>query len=313
MALDVVLTLRIAYLAAATLIMVIFAIPPLGTRFLSYGARSSAAPAAKKEGNYDFPYKPLTALLDWLAGVSVPHSWFASFYAISVGCSMYWAVEMVCKGPAFTAIASCAQMQSSSMTLSQVQVAWLVMFAQGSRRLYECTSLSRPSASQMWVGHWALGVLFYVCTNIALWAQAIPTLQNHAFSLQDLKFAGPSLRSFVGILIFMLASGLQHDCHAYLASLKSSPKDGTTTYKMPEHPAWNLSLTPHYFSECLIYLALALVAAPTGQLVNGTLLCALIFVVVNLGVTAHGTEKWYTQKFGTQQTQGRAKMIPLVY
>jgi hypothetical protein len=97
-------------------------------------------------------------------------------------------------------------------------------------------------------------------------------------------------------LIFILASGVQHDCHAYLASLKK--------YSVPEHPVFNRLVCPHYFVECLIYLAISIVAAPAGAMLNWTIVCALIFVAVNLGVTADGTREWYVQKFGPDSVMG---------
>jgi 3-oxo-5-alpha-steroid 4-dehydrogenase 3 len=107
---------------------------------------------------------------------------------------------------------------------------------------------------------------------------------------------------------------MQHDCHAYLASLKKPQKNAKgemkTEYRLPEHPAFNLSLTPHYFAECLIYLSLSILAAPKGSMLNWTLVSALVFVAVNLGVTANGTRTWYEEKFGRDAVKGRARMIP---
>jgi 3-oxo-5-alpha-steroid 4-dehydrogenase 3 len=110
---------------------------------------------------------------------------------------------------------------------------------------------------------------------------------------------------------------MQHDCHAYLAALKKPKKtaggETKAEYRLPEHPAFNLSLTPHYFAECLIYLSLSILAAPKGALLNWTLVSALAFVAVNLGVTANGTRKWYREKFGAQAVKGRARMLPGLY
>ncbi|KAM3418906.1 Polyprenol reductase [Cercospora zeina] len=310
---DVVVLLRSTYLSLATLVLVLYAIPPLRTRFMSYGARQNSPSTPQKPTGRNGKGNPLAALLDQVANICVPHNWFASFYAVSVCCSLYWATELMFRGPALVAASHLQVARSQSMTLKQVQVAWLMMFAQGSRRLLECLSLSKPSQSQMWVGHWALGILFYVCTNVAVWIEGIPAIEGHTFSSRDIAFSPPSFRSFAGFLIFILASGFQHDCHAYLSSLKSRGQGVAATYCMPDHPAWNVSLTPHYFAECLIYLAIAIVAAPQGHVLNVTMLCALTFVAVNLGVTADGTKKWYTQKFGVEQTKGRARMIPFVY
>ncbi|THV75291.1 hypothetical protein D6D27_09346 [Aureobasidium pullulans] len=157
----------------------------------------------------------------------------------------------------------------------------------------------------MWIGHWALGVWFYASMSIAVWIEGAPTLLQESFNFSHLTIEPPCLRTFVGCLIFILASGVQHDCHAYLASLKK--------YSVPEHPVFQRLVCPLYFVECLIYLAISIVAAPAGSLLNWTIVCALIFVSVNLGVTADGTRDWYGQKFGPDSVSGKWRMIPFVF
>ncbi|KXT17862.1 hypothetical protein AC579_5886 [Pseudocercospora musae] len=311
---DAATLLRAIYLAAAALVLVVFALPQLRSRFLDYGARTSDQREEKKlERQGDV----FSILLDYVARITVPHSWFTSFYAVSVTCSLYWLSDLGFGGPVHRTMISRTSSQTPSMTVSQVQVAWLAMFVQGSRRLYESIALAIPSQSRMWVGHWALGILFYICTSIAVWVEGFPAIQNYTFSLKHFVISGIRLRTFLGTLIFILASGLQHDCHAYLAALKASKKGehaaSASQYRLPDHPAWNLSLTPHYFAECLIYLSLAIIAAPRGSVLNWTFVSALIFVVINLGVTAYRTKEWYEQKFGDQAVYRRVRMIPLIY
>lgn len=72
-------------------------------------------------------------------------------------------------------------------------------------------------------------------------------------------------------------------------------------------------ICPHYTCECLLYLSMAVVAAPAGQLCSRTLLCGLLFVAANLGVTAGGTKRWYAEKFGEQAVREKWTMIPLLY
>jgi 3-oxo-5-alpha-steroid 4-dehydrogenase 3 len=105
--------------------------------------------------------------------------------------------------------------------------------------------------------------------------------------------------------IFLCASGIQHDCHTYLASLKK--------YTLPVHPAFLSIVCPHYTAECMIYVCLTFMAAPKGQIVNKTVLSGLIFVVVNLGVSAGISKDWYIGKFGKENVQHRWKMIPALY
>ncbi|EME48490.1 hypothetical protein DOTSEDRAFT_141569 [Dothistroma septosporum NZE10] len=318
---DAIQLLRAAYLGAAASVLVVFAIPATRSRFLDYGPRNAKRGTVEKEhGAQGKTVKAdggvLSDLLDTLAKVRVPHSWFTSFYAVSSILSLLWAAELLVKGPGFRAIAQYVPDGSRSMTFQQVMVVWVMMLAQGSRRLYECMVIAKPSSSEMWVGHWALGIFFYVATSVAVWVEGSLIALKHAPTARDFAIDPPSLRTFVGVMMFILASGLQHDCHAYLASLKdkksSSGKD-KSAYRLPKHPAWNISMTPHYFAECLIYLSLAITAAPQGDGMNWTLGSGLVFVTVNLGVTAYGTRKWYEHEFGVAAVNGKARMLPLIF
>ena len=147
-------------------------------------------------------------------------------------------------------------------------------------------------------------------------------IEAHTLSYYDLAFKfTPTLRTIFSVLLFMLASGFQHDCHAYLAYLKKTKSkaddgkenDDADEYKLPTHPAFQALLAPHYTAECLIYLSLALVSAPQGELVNMTMGCAFAFVTVNLGVTAGATRSWYEQRFGPEAVRGKWRMIPPIY
>jgi 3-oxo-5-alpha-steroid 4-dehydrogenase 3 len=113
------------------------------------------------------------------------------------------------------------------------------------------------------------------------------------------------LKTAIGVPLFLLASGLQNDCHKHLASLKK--------YSLPQRGLFKQIVCPHYTSECLIYVALAIIAAPPGQALNKTVLAGLGFVVSNLGVTADSTKKWYIEKFGAENVESRWKMIPYLY
>lgn len=120
-----------------------------------------------------------------------------------------------------------------------------------------------------------------------------------------LQISKPSMKTFISVPVFIIASGIQHDCHEYLASLEK--------YTLPEKQWFRLIVCPHYTSECFLYLAIAIVSAPDGQVFNGTVLAGLAFVVSNLAVTAGSTRKWYIEKFGAGKLQGKRRMIPYVY
>lgn len=72
-------------------------------------------------------------------------------------------------------------------------------------------------------------------------------------------------------------------------------------------------LCPHYTCECLIYIAIAYIAAPPGSSFNRSVLGGLLFVTVNLAATAHGTKQWYADKFGADEVAARWIMIPFLY
>ncbi|KAI6882279.1 hypothetical protein KC360_g2057 [Hortaea werneckii] len=358
---DLATSIQLTYTLASTLVLTVHLLPPLRSRFLAYGPRSlspsspsssSGTTSAEREkaaarGNPS--PSPVTSLLDRLAEWKVPHSWFTSFYAVSIACSLFWAVQFACKGWVLRVLLDW-QLHGGhhekgkdvvvySMTLRQVLLAWGMVFVQGCRRFWECLALPQsPSKSQMWIGHWVLGIGFYTGLSVAVWVEGAPILASHTFSLADIAVPAPSLRTFLSLLLFILASGFQHDCHAYLCSLKSSSSTTTTTttttiaptatankdenhptnpkdsYQLPTHPAFTHLLVPHYTAECLLYLSLAFLAAPisapqsppgtapkdggTASVLNYTLLSACIFVVVNLGVTAQGTREWYLVRFG---------------
>jgi len=120
-----------------------------------------------------------------------------------------------------------------------------------------------------------------------------------------LEFSLPSIRTASATLLFALASWTQHDCHVYLAGLKK--------YTLPEKKLFNIVVCPHYTSECLIYIAIAMVAAPQSDLLNGTVLAGLGFVASNLAVTADSTKKWYGEKFGVEKLKGRRRIVPYIY
>lgn len=156
-----------------------YLIPGLRGRFLAYGPRASSASLSaerEKAGREEPDRAPFAILLNRLAEITVPHSWFTSFYAVSVGCSLFWASQVLTGGPAYRLVVHLTGDRNASMTFQQVLVAYAMLLVQGSRRLYECLAFSKPSSSQMWFGHWLLGLLFYIGTSMAVWVEGIRKL-----------------------------------------------------------------------------------------------------------------------------------------
>ncbi|KAB8236334.1 hypothetical protein BDV23DRAFT_171730 [Aspergillus alliaceus] len=306
--LDAVDALRAFFLFASCTILSVSLLDSLRSRFVPYGARATVSFESDSTPSELSSSSPLSHILDYLASLKVPHSYFTQFYVVSVLSSVFWGAQLLYHGQAFQAIATRIHPEhlQRTMSINQIMLCWLLMLVQGVRRLHECFAFSKPSSSQMWFAHWLVGIAFYLAISIALWIEGTESLLSHKLSLDDVTVnIAPSLRTFLCLPIFLFASGLQHDAHHYLFSL--------TKYTLPSHPLFRRIVCPHYTAECAIYLSLALLAAPRGELINKTVLSAAVFVAVNLGVTAAVTKRWYMQKFGENSVRERWNMIPWVY
>jgi 3-oxo-5-alpha-steroid 4-dehydrogenase 3 / polyprenol reductase len=299
---DAVAALQFGYLLSAVAILLVYAIPALRDRFLVYGPRDVLAVNKRRpQEQQGFHMKTL----DYLASMKVPHSWFKHFYMLSVVSSMLWLQQLYTRGPMLQHVMGVTSTDRPSMSFNQLVLCCLLLIIQGSRRLYESTVLTKPSMSQMWVGHYLLGLLYYAAMGVAIWIEGAPALMSTDEPFGNAMISAPSLSTFLFLPIFSFASGIQHDAHLYLNSLRK--------YELPSHPAFHSLISPHYTAECIIYFSLMFLAAPKGQLVNTTLLAAFIFVVVELGVSADISRRWYLQKFGADRVGHRRRMIPGIW
>ncbi|KAK0722384.1 hypothetical protein B0T26DRAFT_640833 [Lasiosphaeria miniovina] len=255
------------------------------------GQQQAGTPASQTSPSRDRLLSLVAAVSSW---GQVPHSWFVAFYMASLGCSLFWLVQYLTQGRLLDHIAA-RQVAAESRppaALGQVAVAWVIMFLQASRRVFEHATIIKPSKSTIWFVHWVLGLCFYLCISVSIWVDG----SNNTATLFKILFATP---------IFLFAWVNQYRCHKYLAGLKK--------YSLPDEGLFRHLICPHYTCECLVYLSLAVVTAPPGQLCNKTLLCALLFVAINLGATASGTHKWYGEKFGAGAVAGKWNMIPFLF
>lgn len=195
------------------------------------------------------------------------------------------------------------------MSIPQVHLTWLLLLLQSIRRLAECVLFSRPTNARMWLGHWAMGLLFYLGIGIAVWLEGVPAL------LQDRPTLALSMswyRAVPLVFLFLIASAAQFAVHRYLFLLPK-PRTARVPYTRPRHWAFAHCVTPHYFCEVVVYVCLALLAAPEGRWVNWTVGCGAMFVAVNLGVTAIGTKEFWARTWGEESVRGRARMVPFVW
>lgn len=297
-------------LAAAGVLAVTVLPSRLSRLLLGYGPRISGANGNVHSTGSSWLEALVSTLTAW---GQVPHWWFGSFYATSLACSAFWAYQYVVGGSAIRLLASSQLFdlpenklasQISPHAAQGVFVAWALMALQGVRRLYEQVIVAKKSASTMWVIHWVLGTAFYMVMSIAVWVEGAALILNpqpaSTFFTQP-----PSIKVALGSLVFVLGSAAQYSCHRHLAGLKK--------YSLPTKGLFQYLVCPHYTCECLLYLSLAAVAAPDDEILSRTIVSAVLFVAVNLGATAHGTRKWYMDKFGAPSMESRWTMIPLVY
>ncbi|KFX90589.1 hypothetical protein O988_08124 [Pseudogymnoascus sp. VKM F-3808] len=297
---DPVQILRNLYLLASTLLVSFNVVPSLQQRFLKYGARAN-----KVKDEHGKPVQEpesggrLSHFMDLLASFSVPHSWFTHFYITSVASSVFWAIQVARKGLVFRFLAELHLDNSAnepSMAIDQVVLVWALMAVQGTRRLYECITLTKPTTSRMGAPAYLLGVVFYLAMGVVVWVEGIPSILANDISFQSLAtMIQPSIKTAIGVPLFLLGSIAQHGCHTYLASLKK--------YSLPKEGLFRGIISPHYTSECVIYLGLAIAGAPPGQPLNKTIATVIFFEAINLGITAEFTRIWYSEKFGAKSIE----------
>ena len=61
------------------------------------------------------------------------------------------------------------------MSMEQIELTWALMGIQGLRRQLESSVLAKPSTSKMWIGHYILGIVFYLAMSIAVWIEGAGT------------------------------------------------------------------------------------------------------------------------------------------
>ncbi|KAK0669480.1 hypothetical protein QBC41DRAFT_223822 [Cercophora samala] len=290
------------FLFAATAVSAIALLPPdLKQILVDYGARASSHKANNNNNAL------LTFLSTLTRHTQVPHSWFAFFYLLSVGCSVFWLGQFLLGGQIIRAVAEQEVKYGNGETgmgFGQVVAGWGMMLLQGLRRTHEHAFVVRASGrSTMWVVHWVLGLGFYLGVGVGVW------VEGSAAILRGVDRLGLNseemVKLAVAVPVFFYAWVNQFRSHRHLAGLKK--------YSLPTEGLFKWFVCAHYACECLLYLSMAVATAPEGVWLNRTLVCALAFVVVNLGVTASGTRRWYEDKFGKGAVEGRWNMIPFVF
>ncbi|KAI7880766.1 hypothetical protein K492DRAFT_237075 [Lichtheimia hyalospora FSU 10163] len=283
-------------------------IPILRSSVLSYGKLQSIAT------------RPTSTIALQLAQLTVPKSWFAHFYVIGLIFALYCFAEMALllawngHGPLLYCLRVWDIPQASKhITVLESIVALALLTIHLARRVYESFYIERPSLeARMHVSHYLAGVGFYGGMVLATWLEGAANFglwsdKPEALDLNDLL----CIRVVMATILFIYAFIHQHRCHCILASLRT--KKDANHYQIPRGDWFEWIVVPHYFADILVYLSLCILHGFR----NWTLICGLIWTVINLSITASGTEEWYKTKFGSRYQatfpKGRWIILPGIY
>lgn len=270
---------------------------------LSYGrlsgkpASGDSAAVIASTNNIWLPIDPRRL---WLR--SVPKYWFWHFYTVGSiwnAVLLFWAFRQRVVVPHVAII---------RLAMMQVHLG---------RRLAECLWVQKPSpTATMLVGHYLLGISFYLVTCLSL---ALPPGDS-----QQPLTSTPSLTAVtpLSIVVFLWANWQQYKSHQQLASLRSA---NSSIYRLPTGGWFDLLLMPHYSFEILIYSTLLSVSGGGGGAASiiisqSPLLWCLVWCLVNLSITASQSRQWYEQTLlrrsepkSLRLLRKRWTIIPLLY
>jgi 3-oxo-5-alpha-steroid 4-dehydrogenase 3 len=192
-------------------------------------------------------------------------------------------------------------------------------FLQVTRRWYESWFVERPSVdAKMHVAHYIIGITFYSAMAPTTWIDAYEAWlrQGGAISPENTSLLSPDSMLFglngqclFGLILFVWGGWHQYSCHVILANLRpKSYKNAQdkvkekSVYKVPSGDWFQYMVAPHYSAEMVIYLGLYLMGSSSPMTASSstapTLLCAWIWVIINLGIVARETDQWYRARFG---------------
>lgn len=156
-------SLRVFYLCAASSILFVRNVPAFRTRYLDYGARAQVAldgiNVSRSKANAGIS----EYILDEVAKITVPHNWFTHFYVLSSIMAAFWNIVLT------TDLIWDTNSAKHDYWRLRVRLMMFFMLLHSVRRLYECVHFTKPSKSRMWIGHYVIGIVFYLVTNVAIW------------------------------------------------------------------------------------------------------------------------------------------------
>jgi 3-oxo-5-alpha-steroid 4-dehydrogenase len=231
---------------------------------------------------------------DRISKLTVPKTWFVWFYVIGfTWSSMILASKGKVLGILFEQLLICQMTPMYLQRFNELPLSCFIIHC--AKRLMEEYLYVRSSKgsrkSQMHILGFLIGASFYLAVPLAFASGESIKVEQTA----QLVFLATGITSFV------LGSYHQLMCHQVLRRTRSN---SAAQYSIPYG----------YFAEILIYIGFTLICAGCEKFVRPELLLALVFTVINLGITAKKSHRWYCNTFGESYTNlNRYVMIPWLF
>ncbi|XP_061408179.1 polyprenol reductase isoform X1 [Lethenteron reissneri] len=205
----------------------------------------------------------------WMRALDVPKRWFMHFYVVAVVSHVTLfslTLRALLLGSPFpgwlesllVAFGSPTNNFPHGMELSVV-LAQALMVLQVVRRLAECLCLSVYSNAIMHAVQYGYGMLYYVVIAFTLLCEG-PSMGGKGVSVWQL-LAQWRWYHVAGSVMFAWATLHHHRSHIILANLRKDKAGRVvhTRYVVPHGDWFELVSCPHYLSEILVYVAIAVV------------------------------------------------------
>lgn len=188
-----------------------------------------------------------------------------------------------------------------------------------------------PEEARMHLLAYLFGLSYYIVVPITLAGPLLNhsisrlisdpgSIQNWDLPLLKMIFTAASSPSNMflipGIILFLLANGLQFWSHRLLSLLSQPIKQiKGSKYLLPHGGPFELITCPHYSAEILIYLGLSLICWNIDSCRRIGSLLVLTWVAVNLVLAAEATQRWYAMEVGEALKKKRwlKRLIPFVW
>ncbi|KAK9763351.1 hypothetical protein K7432_010050 [Basidiobolus ranarum] len=305
---------RFGYVLITTSAICASIFPQLRHSILDYGKLNEGKNVSRKyEGTW----------IDTLRSIQVPKRWFQHFYIFGFIWNLWLILEFISwlsfskkwfllnilpklDTPVEVEFSGSPERALYALLLTQVQL---------TRRSYEVLFVEKPSTATMHLGHYLVGLCFYLAISLSVWLEAAGNLGVYSTSVPQLSW-NPS---FIEVMIMLLSTMIfgyfsyrQYRCHVILSNLRagsSEVKPGPPKYFLPRGDLFEYVTGGHYFGEIMIYFSLWLLVG----LSNITMGLGFFWVFINLSIIARETHGWYHSRFPDKYPKNRKIIIPYVY